>query len=60
MKKRHLSKTNWYGMLILSLGFLQTEFPRLEAVLGENAGVVYIGIGLSIIILRELTTERVG
>lgn len=59
MKKRHLSKTNWFGTAVLVLGMVQSELPKVSELLGKYDGVAYIFIGVAIIVLRELTKEPV-
>lgn len=60
MKARWKSKTNLFGAAILALGVVQSNFPQIQDQLGNKAGFVYIGIGVLIVILRELTSEPVG
>lgn len=53
--QRISSKTYWLGLAVLALGFLESNIAQLDVFLGEYSGPVKIGIGLLILIMRELT-----
>ena len=60
IKQRLKSKTNLMGMAIAALGVVQANFPQIQSALGDNAGFAYVGIGVIMVIMRELTTQPVG
>jgi hypothetical protein len=55
MKQRLQSKTYIFGVVIMALGFAQQNISMLGAFLGEYQGAINFAIGLSVLILRELT-----
>lgn len=60
VKDRAISKTYWFGLALMALGYVQDNFSMLESFLGEYSGLVYIGIGLVVLILRERTTQSLS
>ena len=59
MKSQIRSKTNWAGVLVIALGVVETNAPMLRDLLGEWYGLTYIGIGVAMVILRQVTTGPV-
>ena len=57
--QRLKSKTNRAAILISVLGIVQTNFPQIVAQLGDYAGFTYIGIGILMVVLRELTVKPI-
>ena len=57
--QRLKSKTNVTAAIIAALGIMQTNFPQIQAQLGEYAGFTYIGIGMLMVVLRELTVKPI-
>lgn len=60
VKDRALSKTYWFGIGLMSLSYVQDNFTMVETFLGEYSGLVYIGIGLAALVLREYTTKSLS
>lgn len=60
IKQQLKSKTNHLGTALFGLVFLQANFPRLESYLQEYSNIVFIALGLSIIVLRQITTKPVS
>lgn len=60
MKPRIKSKTNWVGVLIAVLGIVEVNALMLQDLLGQWYGLTYIGIGVAMVVLREMTTEPVA
>jgi hypothetical protein len=42
------------------LVYLQTQFPSLREFVGEHYNVIFVGLGVLIIMLRELTTKSLS
>ena len=59
MRQRLKSWTNRSGVLLAMLGVVQTNFPQIQAQLGDYAGFTYIGIGVLMVILRERTVKPI-
>ena len=60
MKSQIKSRTNWAGVLVMALGVVETNAPMLRDLLGDWYGLTYIGIGVAMVILRQVTTGPVG
>ena len=60
MNKQMKSKTNWLGTAVLILGTIQTGLPEVAHYLGDKMGLINMGIGVAIIILRQLTTQPIS
>jgi len=58
--QRLKSNTNKAAALIAILGVVQTNFPQIQAQLGDYAGFTYIGIGILMVVLREITTKPIA
>jgi len=56
ISQRLKSKTYWLGLVVSTLGVIQMNWPEVQASLGAYAGWAYIGLGIAINIMRELTT----
>lgn len=59
MKPRIKSKTYWFGLAVTVLGAIQLYLPEVEHLLAGWSGVVNMGVGVGIVILRELTKEPI-
>lgn len=60
-KPRHRSKTNWFGFALILFSGLQAQMPVIqEFVTPERYSYIMFGVGLLVIILRELTKDPVG
>ena len=57
INQRLKSKTYWLGAFVLALTYTQQNFGLIERHLGESAQLIDYGIGLSILLLRELTKK---
>ena len=55
IKQRAKSKTYYFGLAIMVLGYAEANFSVIQNLFGTNAGYVNCGIGLAILVLRELT-----
>jgi len=55
MFSRLKSKTNLVGIAIAILGVVEMNAPLLQEILGKWYGLTYIGIGITMVILREVT-----
>jgi len=60
IKHRLKSKTYLFGILIMALGFAQQNISMLGTFLGEYQGTINFVIGLTVLILRELTKTPLG
>ena len=60
MKSRLKSKTHWTAMAVTALGAVETNAPMLREYLGDWYGLTYVGIGITMAVLREVTSEPVG
>jgi len=60
VKSRLKSKTNMFAMAITVLGAIETNAPMLRDYLGVYYGLTYVGIGVAIAVLREVTSDPVG
>ena len=59
MFKRLKSRTNLTGLAIAVLGVVEMNAPMIQELLGKWYGLTYIGIGVAMVILREITTKPV-
>jgi hypothetical protein len=59
MNPRLKSKTNLTAIAIAVLGVVETNAPMLRDLLGEWYGLTYVGIGVAMVILREVTKTPV-
>lgn len=60
MKPAHKSKTVWFGLLVMCLGFVYDNFALLQNVIDpKNYGWILMGIGLVVQILRYLTDKPI-
>lgn len=55
--QRAASKTYWFGLAIMLLGYVQDNFPLIDHYLGQYDTAVKFAIGFVIILLREVTTK---
>ena len=55
--QRAKSWTYWLGLSVGVLGLIQANFPLISDFLGDKAGIVNMGIMVSIFVVRELTTK---
>jgi len=60
MKSRYKSKTNWFALALTGMGALQANFPMLREQAGEFYPYIFIGIGIVVALLREVTSEPVA
>ena len=54
------SKTNWAGVAVACLGIVEMNAPLIQEMLGQWYGLTYIGIGVAMVVLRNLTTTPVS
>jgi len=60
MKQAHKSKTMWFGLLVMCLGFIYSNFSVLQDIIDpKNYGWWLMGIGLIVQILRYLTNKPI-
>lgn len=60
MKPMHKSKTMWFGLLVMCLGFVYENFALLQNVIDPKTyGWWLMGIGLVVQILRYVTDKPV-
>lgn len=51
------SKTMWFALLLVIFGALEAGFPYLQTVIDQRYyGVILVGIGIIVAVLRFLTT----
>lgn len=60
MKKWYKSKTYIVNILIAIIGILEVNQHLLLTTLGEHYGYFVIGTAIVGLVLREMTTERIG
>jgi len=51
------SKTMWLGILVTSLGVIETNLPFLQNALGDYYGYAIMAVGIAIKVLRVVTTQ---
>lgn len=54
---RSRSWTYWFGFAVILLGYLQQNFALIESYLGDSKDLVFFGIGILILVFREITTK---
>lgn len=60
MKPMHRSRTMWFGLVVMCLGFVYGNFSALQNVIDpKNYGWWLMGIGLAVQILRYLTDKPI-
>jgi len=60
MKRMAHSKTMWFSLLLVIFGAIEAGFPYLQSVIDQRYyGVILVGIGVIVAILRFLTTGPV-
>ena len=59
MLSRLKSRTNLTAIAIGVVGAIEMNAPMLQGILGEWYGLTYVGIAVTMVILREITTEPV-
>jgi hypothetical protein len=60
MKPMHKSKTMWFGLLVMCLGFVYENFALLQSVIDPKTyGWWLMGIGLVVQILRYVTDKPI-
>jgi uncharacterized membrane protein YdcZ (DUF606 family) len=60
MKRMRQSKTMWFSLALVIFGALFDNFSYLQSVISERYyGVLLVGIGIIVAILRFLTTGPV-
>lgn len=57
VQARLYSKTYWLGLIVLVLTYTQSNFALIKSYLGEYESAVNYAIGLSILVLREVTKK---
>lgn len=60
VKQQVKSKINWLGTAVLIAGFVQANIDSLAPFVGEYLGLVNIGLGVLIIVARQVTTGAVS
>lgn len=60
LKRLFKSKTINFGLMLVVLSAVQQYLPELQGLLKDHYGIVTALIGVSIIVLRYLTTAPVG
>ena len=60
IKQRLKSKTYWLGMAAVGIGIAEQNFSMISDQLGNNAGWVYIVLGMAGFGVRELTKGPVS
>jgi hypothetical protein len=59
-KPVHRSKTMWFGLLVMCLGFIYDNFSYLQNVIDpKNYGWLLMGIGLLVNILRYFSKDSI-
>jgi len=60
MKRMAHSKTMWFSLLLVVYGAIEAGFPYLQSVIDQRYyGVILVGIGVIVAVLRFLTTGPV-
>ena len=60
MKRMAHSKTMWFSLLLVVFGAIEAGFPYLQSVIDQRYyGVILVGIGVIVAVLRFLTTGPV-
>ena len=52
------SKTMWFAGAVVALGVLQSNYPLIQHLVPEKyQGLVFVGIGVAVGVLRLVTTK---
>jgi len=54
------SKTNWAALTVGVLGIVEMNAPMLQDMLGQWYGASFIGISVTMFVLRQMTTKPVS
>ena len=61
MRAAHKSKTMWFALLLVILGALMDNLSYLQSIIDpQYYGIIMIVIGITVAILRFLTTDAIG
>ena len=61
MKRARKSKTMWFALLLVVLGALMDNLSYIQHLIApEYYGLIVIGIGVTVAILRFITTDAIG
>lgn len=61
MKRARRSKTMWFALALVILGALMDNLSYIQHLIApEYYGLVMIGIGIIVAILRFITTDAIG
>lgn len=59
IKQRLRSKTYYLGLVIMVLGYLEQNAALLKTMLGDYYGLFVMGVGVAVLVLREITKEPI-
>lgn len=61
MKRARRSKTMWFALALVILGALMDNLSYLQSIIDpQYYGLLMIGIGIVVAILRFITTDAIG
>lgn len=61
MKRARKSKTMWFALALVILGALMDNLSYLQSIIDpQYYGLIMIGIGIIVAILRFITTDAIG
>lgn len=60
LKQQAKSKINWLGTAVLAMGVVQSNIDSLGPYVGEHLGLVNMGLGVAIVVARQVTTKPVS